>query len=109
MKSSIFISTNLSKNTGGGNVSKRELEALQKHTQVKMILANHKELDYPTVIAQVVNSPYSKYSYTECVFDYNGERHITNFRPCTAFVGEKLTVLVTSEGRVLDYSIQYKK
>lgn len=67
------------------------------------------ELKEVTVIAQVVNSPYSKYSYTECVFDYNGERHITNFRPCTAFVGEKLTVLVTSEGRVLDYSIQYKK
>jgi glycosyltransferase involved in cell wall biosynthesis len=49
-KSSIFISTNLSKNTGGGGVSRRELEALQKHTQVKMILANHKELDYPIVI-----------------------------------------------------------
>lgn len=34
-------------------MSKRELEALQKHTQVKMILANHKELDYPTVIESI--------------------------------------------------------
>lgn len=61
-----------------------------------------------TVIAQVVNSPYSEVSYTECVFDYNGERHITDFRPCTAFVGEKLTVNVTPEGKILNQYTKYK-
>ena len=61
-----------------------------------------------TVIAQVVNSPYSKVSYTECIFNYNGERHITDMRPCTAFVGEKLTVNVTPDGEILDQYTKYK-
>jgi hypothetical protein len=61
-----------------------------------------------TIITQVVNSPHSKYSYTECVFEYEGERHITDFRPCTAFVGEKLEIRVTPEGKILDQYTEYK-
>ena len=70
MKNSIFISTNLSQNSGGGQVSRRELEALQKHTQVKLILANHTEgLDYPTVIKSINPLDY-KQPNTPFMWDY---------------------------------------
>ena len=68
-KNSIFISTNLNKNSGGGNVSRRELEALQKHTTVKMIMANHKDLDYPTVIKSINPLDY-KQPDTPFMWDY---------------------------------------
>ena len=53
MKSSIFISTNLNPSTGGGNVSSKELEMLQKNTNVKAILTNRKDLQYPIPVKSI--------------------------------------------------------
>lgn len=53
MKNSVFISTNLSPDTGGGNVSAKELEFLMKNTNVTLILANRTDLPFPIPIKSI--------------------------------------------------------
>lgn len=53
MKNSVFISTNMTKNTGGGTISNRELEFLQRTTNVTLILANRTDLECPIPIKSI--------------------------------------------------------
>lgn len=60
-----------------------------------------------TVVGNPTNSPYSKYSYTECTFDYGGKRYMTDMRPCVAVVGEHLLVNITEKGSVITSTARY--
>ena len=75
MKSSIFISTNLNPSTGGGNVSSKELEMLQKNTNVKAILTNRKDLQYPIPVKSI--NPHD-YNLPESPFlwDYLAQEYV---------------------------------
>ncbi len=69
MKNSIFISTNLSKNTGGGNVSYHELNSLLKSTDTKLVLANKESNEYAVPIKSI--SPIDhKLPNNEFLWDY---------------------------------------
>lgn len=69
MKNSIFITTNLNKNTGGGNVSHHELNSLLHHTDVKLILSDHENNDYPIKVNSI-NPQDHKLPKNEFLWDY---------------------------------------
>ena len=69
MKNSIFITTNLNKNTGGGNVSHHELNSLIKSTDVRLALANHEGGNYPVPIRSITPA-YHKLPNNEFLSDY---------------------------------------
>lgn len=48
-----------------------------------------------------------KYSYTECVYEYEGRRYITNFEPCTAGPGETLLVNIDKNGDIITGTEKY--
>lgn len=69
MKNSIFISTNLNKNTGGGSVSHHELSSLLENTSVKLALADHENNEYSIPIHSI--SPVDhKLPNNEFLWDY---------------------------------------
>jgi glycosyltransferase involved in cell wall biosynthesis len=68
MKNSIFITTNLSKNTGGGNVSLHELNTLIKSTNVKLVLADHED-SYPIPVKSIRPTDH-KLPQNEFLWDY---------------------------------------
>lgn len=53
MSNSIFITTNLNKGTGGGNVSRHELNVLLQNTDVKLILADHESNEYKVPVRSI--------------------------------------------------------
>lgn len=69
MKNSIFITTNLNRYTGGGNVSLHELNALIKSTNVKLILADHEDNNYPIPIKSIRPTDH-KLPQNEFLWDY---------------------------------------
>lgn len=48
-------------------------------------------------------------SYTECEFEYNGVRYHTHLMPCSAHVGEDLSIRIDSHNMPDIYSTQYIK
>ncbi len=69
MKNSIFITTNLNKNTGGGCVSHHELTSLLKSTNVKLVLANKESDEYLTSVKSIRPTDH-KLPNNEFLWDY---------------------------------------
>lgn len=69
MKNTIFISTNLNRNTGGGNVSYHELCSLFKNTSVKLILANKESNEYSVPVKSISPTDH-KLPQNEFLWDY---------------------------------------
>lgn len=69
MKNSIFITTNLSKNTGGGNVSYHELNSLSRTTDIKLALANKETNEYSIPIKSILPTDH-KLPNNEFLWDY---------------------------------------
>lgn len=69
MKNSIFITTNLNKDTGGGRVSHHELSSLLKNTDIKLILANKESNEYSVPVKSISPTDH-KLPQNEFLWDY---------------------------------------